>query len=686
MATTFAQWATKNGVVPPPPNSGGAYPVYSGAPTPPKSKRGSRNQGILSSLISEVSGAGGAATGAAIGSFLGPVGTVVGAGIGGLVGGTGGRLAENKIRDDEFRLGDALKEGAVSGALSGAGAGFQAFKGARAAKGLSNVLGSGADDATKLATMQRVNPQELYRMSQAGLIDPKDVTYALNNAGAISGAAPRTVQTAAKTVPKLGMIENKGLGMTSKVGGYFTGATVPGAQPLSPSKVKYYDDLLRKLKIPANDASDLAKGIEGRLVDVSNRLTNTIARENLAVTKSEIDDLGKAIISRVSSAPGLRANATKEAQEQVAKLSQVKDARGLLEFRKQLDKFINFNANPDAATAQSQGVARIIRETLKDKTNKLLPSLSRENNLYHDLSSVQDYVLKAANRGATSTTGGQGLFGTIASSPTANTLKAKTGSALQSVGRVTAGTGGPLTKVSQQLKIQSPGSLTRALGGTMQPPVEDPNMLGAEQGYGEPMPGELGYNETPYLPDGISGPLDPQTLQPVQQSPYSLQQALADIQRDPANASDYMKYYDFVTEATAGPDVKVTAQEKKAQAQAKTAMNGLQQLRSLYSEAGGGAGRAQGILGNLIGKAGGNSKANSYNQIRKSLTTSLARALGETGVLTDQDREVYLQALPRLEDNPEEAEIKLRYLEDMLSESSSATYGSDLSTAMGRRY
>lgn len=96
--------------------------------------------GIASSLISEISGAGAAGIGGAIGTALLPgVGTAIGVGIGGLVGGIGGRIAENEVRDSRVGLGDAVKEGATNAILGGAAKGYQAYKGAKAVKGLSSI-------------------------------------------------------------------------------------------------------------------------------------------------------------------------------------------------------------------------------------------------------------------------------------------------------------------------------------------------------------------------------------------------------------------------------------------------------------------------------------------------------------------------------------------------------------------
>ena len=132
----------------------------------PKSKKGSGNQSWLSSIISELGGAGGAtagaAAGAALGAPLGGIGAIPGGIIGGLVGGFtggfGGRAVENKVRDNEYRVGDALKEGAVSGLFGAGSAAFQGARGAYAAgkaagyggSGLANTIRSGSgviDDA-----------------------------------------------------------------------------------------------------------------------------------------------------------------------------------------------------------------------------------------------------------------------------------------------------------------------------------------------------------------------------------------------------------------------------------------------------------------------------------------------------------------------------------------------------------
>lgn len=82
-------------------------------------KKGGRG-GFLTSLISEGGALGGGAAGAAAGTAILPgIGTLLGGAIGSGIGAFGGRIAENKVRDNRIGLGDAAKEGALSAVLGG---------------------------------------------------------------------------------------------------------------------------------------------------------------------------------------------------------------------------------------------------------------------------------------------------------------------------------------------------------------------------------------------------------------------------------------------------------------------------------------------------------------------------------------------------------------------------------------
>lgn len=122
-------------------------------PQAPQKTRG--RGGTATSLISEGGALGGAAIGAGIGSVVPVLGTAIGGIIGAGVGAFGGRLAENRVRDDRWGGGDALKEGALSAVLSGplklGKYALSAGKAAKGGAGLATALSGAADDAAKFS-------------------------------------------------------------------------------------------------------------------------------------------------------------------------------------------------------------------------------------------------------------------------------------------------------------------------------------------------------------------------------------------------------------------------------------------------------------------------------------------------------------------------------------------------------
>lgn len=188
--TEIQGYLQQTGMRPPAPTGGlrvtGAAPTISAPST--TAPRTTGRGGTLTSLISEGGALGGAAAGAALGSAVPVIGTAIGGIIGAGLGAFGGRLAENKVRDDRLGVTDALKEGALTAALSGplrlgkyattATKGLIAGKGAQAALttaakkaadlSLRKSLGLGVTKASKdLAIKQfRLNPSQLTKFAK----------------------------------------------------------------------------------------------------------------------------------------------------------------------------------------------------------------------------------------------------------------------------------------------------------------------------------------------------------------------------------------------------------------------------------------------------------------------------------------------------------------------------------------
>lgn len=606
----------------------------------PKKKESNKQRGrggFLTSLISELGGAGGAATGAAVGSLLGPLGTVVGAGVGGLVGGTGGRVAENKVRDNEYRLGDALKEGALSGAFGAAGAGFQALKGARAAKALGGALG---DDA-----------------------------------------ASKTAGVALKNTGRQGIASRKGLDIVSKSGGYYARENVPGIGKIGTQKVQYYDDLLKKLKIPANDAGDVARQAGQRLSAVNQTIEQALEAGNKKLTQKQVAAYADDIFKNLSSKGGVTQESKKFALDQLDLLKKnVRDTKGLHTFRKQLDEAINWNANPDSATAQLQNSAKEIRKGLKNILDNEVPGLRQSNKLYHDLTDIEKLALKSAGRvSGEATQGGGGLASRLLSSPTANTARAKAGRALTNVGPYTAGTGGFASQVTNQALRQAPGNIGEALATPAQDASEAPQDLSSALGT-DPMGADLMGGDP--MMGGFDSMAQPQyTLQQALQEAYSL---LGDRQ----SPATYLQYAKAIMDANEGS--KASANQKNASAKAEGANRIIDELEAVFNQSGGARGPIEGRVGQLgAALGGGNQALKSYQDLRSAYTAQISRALGEVGVLTDKDREVIQRAIPSVNDSREAASIKLNTLRNILAQlvqnNSGAQDSNDLINALSQQ-
>lgn len=646
----------------------------------PKEKVKGRG-GFLSSTISEAGGAGGALLGAkagalgggALGSIVPVVGTgigalaggIIGAGVGGFAGGFGGRAVENKVRDDEYRLGDALKEGGLSGAFGVAGTGFQAARGLKAVgglKGLQAATAAGGDDALRAGAQSIVagGKRAGTQLASGGFDDlaksaqmtaGRNTTERTGNAfyRSVLGvddivqpgkAGPRTLFKNDELVKEAARLKLKGTPSTMlrQVNEQYGRYNVQVGKKLAESKGSVgfsqfyksaYDDVVKKLPIRTE--------------------TGVPVKEELLRTFSQLKGLSK------------QGKLTPEAIHKFKNSLDVDSA-----FRKvsgELSSPLTAKETVDMALWREADnwitkLAPEAKELTKRQSNLygLSQGLTRMTRTPGDPKTVVDFATRIAG-------------------PSVRRAQAATARGLMSVGGAQAGAQGLVPGAVRPL---AKGMAVRGIGNQVinpSAPVEPET-----QGFADPMAGGLQGGEMP-LQEGLAGGME--DMQQAPQSPYSLEAAIADIQRDPKNANDYMKFYEFVNQEAEG--VKLTAQEKKAQQQASTALQGLNQLKSLYGGAGGGTGRVEGIVRNLTGKGGANSKANAFNQIRNSLTTTLARAFGETGVLTDQDREVYLQALPRLEDNPEEAAIKLQYLEEMLAQAPGANRNTpDLSSLISQ--
>jgi len=120
----------------------------------------------------------------------------------------------------------------------------------------------------------------------------------------------------------------------------------------------------------------------------------------------------------------------------------------------------------------------------------------------------------------------------------------------------------------------------------------------------------------------------------------------------------------FGTDVTADP-TQLNATQQKAANQKTAAQNAFNTIIGDYSKIGP-KGRIRGTFDNLLGRAGINSSADTYNQEQGAYITNIARALGETGVITDADISRYQGLIPKITDTPSTAQAKIANLKATL--------------------
>lgn len=311
----------------------------------PKAKKVSGRGGPATAYISEAAGTGGALAGAAGGAALGTailpgLGTLVGGGLGGLIGGFtggfGGRAVENKVRDDEFRLEDALSEGALSGAfgaLGGVGRGLQATKAA----------GSAAKATSKAGKVANVSDDLLAKS--------RGITPGVGKTSTRAGLSTAEARRLNKVATDLGV--NK---LTPK-------ANLEAVEAAKSTLLSQRDDVLRQAgKLPKNSISNIKRSLT-----------------------SVVDDT-----------PGI--NSLDDIAPDLAKLGKQDSVAGLTKFRQGIDDLINFNRASATPDPKMDRVYKALRRSIDDELSKVNSQLKSINSTLKDVYSLEDLFQESTKR------------------------------------------------------------------------------------------------------------------------------------------------------------------------------------------------------------------------------------------------------------------------------------------------
>lgn len=564
--------------------------------------------GTLTSLISEGGGLGGATAGGAIGTSILPgVGTLVGAGIGGLIGGFGGRVAENKVRDDRIGLKDAAIEGTISGVTAALPLGALAKSG-------KILVTGGGKTAAKDALQQgiaKLAKKEVGKTAEKGILKKVSTTGTDLEARAMgigSGvkAGPGEILNRETIKPLLGTLDELGIK---------PGSPINVAEQLQTS----LDGVGEQLGSIYKTADRKLTGIEK--LNVYNDATKQIEKiPNLS--KSEIDEI------------------TNQVKDDL--LNKYNSITELFDAKKGLDAQISYVANPDAAQTIKLQANKAYRNAITNMLNELVPGVSDLNKQYSKITEILPMVSQAS-KGASALS--PGIVSNVISSNAAKGAQAKLGLVLKKA----AGAASSAVNTSRPIR----GSLAYLAKNKYAQNALAPSDATAETPQSDSMlPPEMMLDQN----------VPTETPDPISRLRIGAENALAAGDMESATKLAAM------AEQFAGLSGQgVNATQEKALMGTDTASRLIDVMENDLAAIGT-AGRSGGNIAKLSGKLGLNAQAQAYEQSRPSLALMLVKSIqGSAGSISDSDRAAIEGAIPSVSDTEEERRLKTNRLRDLVN-------------------
>jgi hypothetical protein len=680
------------------------------AAAPKKRGRG----GTLTSLISEAGGTGGALAGAAIGTAILPVvGTAIGAGLGGALGGFGGRVAENKVRDDRLGLGDALTEGALSGVMSlGPGNVLKAGKvglnkvAGRGASGLAEALSAKTGNATvgQIAgdAAESVATQPLKTSFQGKLTDMGNKALA-SQYGTISKPVARANKPldAISTLADAGLVKPQDIEKSTRAitgsTGILNKAVTRAVDAASPVDTSHIPDVVTKSISRNGMTGDAANGLKAE-IDASLELVDPTKPVSILKTMRDLETKANEYVGK----GGNYHLATSDDKKRAKAMLQVRD-----ELQNSLYNTAGANKNLSSVLTpelrgqlvalhpnNTQWAAHVDKNIMQSKSisdlRKAQAPFVRMGNVIEEgdtnamtfggrvgnsFANGQGMGLKqmvaatAANAvknpaarlagGALRTAGGASK---VAPTSLASALKAPTTKGIirnNLIGNGVEATLAPAPADAANLGLDNTGDVQ--IDPTTGQPIPTDQASADPNGPNNPAGGQMYEDGTQVAPDNSNDPFDPANVK-------------ANVQKILANGGNmnHVKEYLAVVgtmqdlTATAGP-AKLNSTTASSLASSANGANTLNQLEGLFSQAGGGSGKLGGSLSNALSKVGMNSGTQIYNDLAASSVSQLAKALNGGGTVSDTDAAVVIQALPKITDSPAVAQAKFNALKARLA-------------------
>lgn len=240
-------------------------------------------------------------------------------------------------------------------------------------------------------------------------------------------------------------IATKGQQLESRAGGFGVGEKASGGVQLGVHDSAAIGDLLKTEGIkPGSPETRLAQ-VEDKLDGIGQQIDSHLNANNVTLNPADTKKITSDFLGQVDKQAGNTPGVQKWAQNYANNFeNQVKDAKGLVDFRRQLDKqVINFNQNPQGALVDKQLAARAFRNVLSGATEKLAPGIGDLNKSYSGLTDAAEFLKGGAKAVSDQSQGGGGVVSRLLTNDTAQAAKSHTGALLQKAGSASEGVAKP---------------------------------------------------------------------------------------------------------------------------------------------------------------------------------------------------------------------------------------------------
>jgi hypothetical protein len=582
----------------------------------------------------------------AIGGGLGAVAGIpldIFGGAGSIAGAAGGSALGEALKEKLLHENLSAKQVGIQGLEGGALSAFQPIKIAKGASGAAKGFVNGGADA---------------------------VTQASGQAGGSTGNVVKNLIT-------------QGQQAQGRVAGISAGTKIAGKE-LTPQDTVTMLNTLRNEGINTGNANNTLRDVQDKLTQYGKQISDHFTGNNQPLTPADTKTLAANFLQSINTTdPGVM----KQAQIVANDLEKnVKDTKGLWQFRVGLDSRI-----PDAKMAAGDNVLTNKLAAVKGMRQFIAGQLGDipGASSYHALSDVKPFVSAEAKR---LNNPGGGLIGRFAASGPVQKTESNFGKATEAIGNKMAGNTPttledalsqaslPPESMASQARAALKGSATLPLRAAAAPaayPGKSAVQVGKQvigRGVGNALTATQGGDQSGQGGDlasalmGAGGDQSSQD-QTASASPYSQEDLMADLQRDPKNAAKYIDYYDSLDKIfnqSSGTAIKPTGQQYGL---ATGGYNSLQQLAGIMQQDPNVVARNQTpgqglpLVGSLVTHAAG---AGDYHALADNVLQSLIHL--QTGATaTPEEVKAARGQLPQPGDTAEQRQRKIDNLTSMFA-------------------